>query len=71
MSNEMKGFKYKNIPPDSLALPVRNGEAKRYFAVIDEHGKLGMVFFPVRGRNDLTQRYFQEVARFFQLKIEN
>jgi len=67
INSETKGLKYQNIPSDSLALPIReDGEEKRYFAIIDAQGKLGMVFFPVTGRQDLTRRYFQEVKRFFQ-----
>ena len=73
MYNETTGFRYRNIPADSLALPKRaGGDEKRYFAVVDKHGKIGMVFFPVRGRQDLTRMYFRRVERYFKdLKNEN
>lgn len=65
MNSEMEGFRYRNIPVDSLALPFREGEGeKRYFAVIDKQGQIGMVFFPVMGRQELTQRYFKKVSRY-------
>ena len=65
--NETEGFKHRNITADSLAIPVssRYG-ALNYFAVLDTQGRIGMVFFPVRGRPELTQRYFREVLRYFQ-----
>jgi hypothetical protein len=66
MANETEGFKCRNIPADSLALPMSASEGeKRYFAVIDAQGRVGMVFFPTRGRSDLTRRYFNEISRFF------
>jgi len=65
MANETMGFKYRNIPADSLLIPVHNGVEKRYFAIIDSKGQINMVFFPVRGRPYLTRQYFREVARFF------
>ena len=67
LTHEMEGFRYRNIPADSLAMPVCVGKGEmRYFAIIDEQGQVGMVFLPVRGRKDLTQMYFKEVSRFFQ-----
>jgi hypothetical protein len=66
INSEPQGIRYRNIPSDSLALPVHVDEGeKRYFAVIDARGRVGMVFFPVRGRNDLTRRYFQAISRHF------
>jgi len=67
ISNEIREFNYRNIPPDSLAIPVsvREGE-KRYFAVLDADGHVDMVFFPARGQQKLTRQYFQMVAaRYF------
>jgi len=66
MVNEISDFRYRNIPADSLSFPIHNGEEKRYFAVIDKQGRIGMVFFPVKGRQDLTRRYFKEVASYFE-----
>jgi len=73
INSEVRGLNYRNIPPDSLPLPINKaGEHLRYFAVIDEHGDVGMVFFPTRGRQDLTRLYFKEVERYFlELKVEN
>ncbi len=66
MNSEINGLEYRNIPADSLALPIHKSEGeKRYFAVLDAQGRVGMVFFPVKGRQDLTRRYFREIARFF------
>ena len=66
MAAETEGFSHINIPPDSLPLPINsNGEDMRYFAVLDKHGQVGMVFFPTRGRQDLTRLYFNEIKRFF------
>ena len=70
IAHETEGFNVRNIPADSLALPAGKGSDVRYFAVIDQHGRVGMVFFPVRGRNDLTRQYFKRVEKHFQeLKI--
>jgi hypothetical protein len=66
LHSETAGFRFRNIPADSLALPASASEGeKRYFAVIDAQGRVGMVFFPTRGRSDLTRRYFNEISRFF------
>jgi len=66
IEKETQGFKYKNIPSDSLSLPLNMlYEEKRYFAVINEQGRIGMVFFPVTDHLYLTRRYLQEVARTF------
>jgi hypothetical protein len=66
MNSETNGLNYRNIPADSLTLPASASEGeKRYFAVINTQGRVGMVFFPTRGRSDLTQRYFNEISRFF------
>ena len=64
--NETRGLNYRNIHTDSMSLPVRNGEDMRYFAIMDGHGQIEMVFFPVKGRQSLTRRYFHEISRFFQ-----
>ncbi|MDR2040316.1 MAG: hypothetical protein LBQ60_20560 [Bacteroidales bacterium] len=66
INSETQGLKYRNIPPDSLALPIHADEGeKRYFAIMDTQGHVGMVFFPEKGRQDLTRRYFREIAKFF------
>lgn len=60
------GLRYKNIPADSLALPLHESEGEmRYFAVADAQGRVDMVFFPVKGHQNLTRRYLHEVAHFF------
>ena len=66
INSETNGFRFRNITTDSLAFPISKSEGeKRYFAVVDTQGRIGMVFFPTSGRRDLTQRYFQEIVRFF------
>jgi peroxiredoxin len=62
LSHELADFNYRNIPADSLIIPVQEPEgAKRYFAVIGEDGKIEMVFFPKKGHPAVTRSYFAAV----------
>jgi hypothetical protein len=64
MNSETNGLSCRNIPADSLALPVHETEGEmRYFAVADARGRIGMVFFPQAGRPGITQAYFREVKK--------
>jgi hypothetical protein len=64
LKNELADFRYKNIPSDSLIIPVNNIEGyQRYFAVVNKYGNIEMVFFPKRNCPELTKMYFTEIAK--------
>ena len=68
LNNELSGFNYQNISIDSLILPRHETEGeKRYFAVLDNEGKMEMVFFPKNGFPNITRAYFKEVEKRMQL----
>lgn len=67
LHTELADFNYQNILPDSLIVPKHETKGdKAYFAVITGDGKLEMVFFPVKGRSDITQAYLKEVEKRLQ-----
>lgn len=66
LKNELEKFNYKNIHKDSLSIPLdSDGIYRRYFAFMDDEGNINMVFYPIRGRPDLTQLYFSEIDDLF------
>ena len=66
LSNELAKFNYRNIPADSLLIPVYDGEQKSYFAWINNEGELDMVFIPDRNNVHYTRQYFLEVKKRLQ-----
>ena len=63
LRSELAKYNYRNIPADSLLLPVYEGEQKSYFAWLDNEGEIGMVFVPDINKPQYTRHYFQEVKR--------
>jgi hypothetical protein len=64
VKNDLIEFNFRNISKDSLTIPIdQEGTQRRYFAFVDDSGKISMVFFPIRGRTVLTQSYFSEVHK--------
>jgi hypothetical protein len=70
LSADLEKFNYKNIPRDSLIIPMHEGEEKSYFAWINNEGEIDMVFFPDKGKALLTRDYFLEVKRKLSQKAE-
>jgi len=64
-------FNYKNIPRDSLIIPVYEGEEKSYFALTNEDGEIGMVFFPDKDNVQHTRKYLLEVKKLLQASDNN
>ncbi|GAB6008832.1 hypothetical protein [Dysgonomonas reticulitermitis] len=64
LMNELSRFNYKNLSGHNLLVPVDlDMITKRYFACIDSIGKISMIFFPIRGKQELTQTYFSEISK--------
>ena len=63
LRNELEKYNYRNIPSDSLLLPVYGGEQKSYFAWLNSEGEIGMVFIPDINKPQYTRNYFQEIKR--------
>jgi hypothetical protein len=64
LMNELSRFNYKNLSVHNLLLPLDSDMIyKRYFACIDRMGKISMIYFPVRGKQKLTQTYFSEISK--------
>lgn len=62
LSKELAKFNYRNISADSVVIPVdSNGISKRYFALISKYGEPEMVFFPEKGKTELTKSYIKKV----------
>jgi len=66
LSNELEKYNYRNIPADSLLIPVYDGEPKSYFAWLNDEGEIGMVFVPDRNNVHHTRQYFLEIKRIIQ-----
>ena len=61
LGTELAKFNYRNIPRDSLFIPVHRGKEISYFAWINDSGEIDMVFIPDRDNIRLTQNFFLEV----------
>ena len=59
LSNELKGFRYKNIPEEDLGFPIdkQTGMETRYLGYINSEGDVEMCFMPLKNRQELTWRY--------------
>ena len=67
LNNELADFSYQNISIDLLIIPIHETEGtKPYFAMVNNVGKLEMVFFPKRSHTVITQAYFKEVEKRLQ-----
>ena len=71
LSAELAKYNYRNIPADSLLIPIYEGEPKSYFSWINSEGEINMVFVPDRSNVYLTRQYFLEVKRVIQNLGEN
>ena len=65
--NELSRFNYKYIPDSILTIPLTSELIHhRYFAYIDEKKNMSMIFFPIRGKSELTQMYFSEIDKMMR-----
>jgi len=65
LANQLTSFEYKNMSEKLLAFPRdENGFTQRYFALIDNKGNLGEIYFPERGNMKATKAYFQKVKGY-------
>ena len=71
LSAELAKYNYRNIPADSLLIPVYGGEPRSYFAWINSEGEIGMVFVPIRSNVHHTRQFFLEVKRRIKTSGEN
>ena len=71
LSAELSGYNYRNIPADSLIIPIYGGEQKSYFAWINSEGEIELVFVPNRSNVYHTRQFFIEVKRIIQMLEEN
>ena len=63
LSNELAKYNYRNIPTDSLLIPIYSGEQKSYFAWVNSKGEIDMVFVPDWNKVQFTRKYFIEVKK--------
>ena len=56
-------FRYMNVSTDSIKFPFHreNGTEQRFFAFIDEFGRLNSFFFPKKNMQDMTRIYLSGV----------
>ena len=71
LSAELSKYNYRNIPADSLLIPVYEGDRKSYFSWINSDGEIEMVFIPDRGNIHHTRQYFLEIKRLIRNLEEN
>jgi hypothetical protein len=71
LHNELANFNYRNIPADSLLIPIYGDEEKGYFAWTNHDGKIDMVFFPDEDKARHTHSFFREVKRRVQAIEDN
>ena len=71
LSSELSKFNYRNIPADSLHIPIYEGEQKSYFGWIGREGDIEMVFIPNRSNDSHTCLFFLEVKKKLQQLSEN
>ena len=69
LSNELRGFRYRNIPRDVLPFPIDRelGIETRYLGYIDHWGNIGMCFMPRRNETELTWRYLTLIRQYSSL----
>jgi hypothetical protein len=62
LKNMLHNLNYRNLPADSLCIPLskQDGTEKRYFAVINKKGEIGMVFFQDKTIKFIYFDYFQQ-----------
>ena len=70
LSTELAKYNYRNIPADSLHIPVYHGNPQSYFAWINNEGEIEMVFIPDINKPQYTRNYFQEVKRIINGRQE-
>ncbi|GEM_PF-3836348 len=60
----IKAFSDKDDLTDSVIIPVdSDGISKRYFALISGNGEPEKVFFPERGKTELTKLFLKRVQQ--------
>lgn len=67
LSNELKGFQYKNISDTISAFPINKqiGIKNRYMAYINNNGEIEMFFMPIKGESELTKKYLLKIKETF------
>lgn len=66
LSNELAKYNYRNIPCDSLLIPIYEGEEKSYFAWINNEREIEMVFIPDKNKFQDTRNYLLEMKQIIQ-----
>jgi hypothetical protein len=66
LSNELAKYNYRNIPSDSLYIPIFEGEKLSYFAFINNEGEIDMVFIPDKDHIQEIRNYFIEIKKLLQ-----
>ena len=66
LQSELAKFNYRNIPADSLLIPVYEGEKKSYFTWMNNKGEIDVVFLPDKNKFQHTYKFFMEVKRQLQ-----
>ena len=63
LRNKFSNFRYMNVSTDSIKFPFHreNGTEQRFFAFIDEFGRLNSFFFPKKNMQDMTRIYLSGV----------
>ena len=70
LGNELGKFNYRNIPADSLLIPIYDGVERSYFAWLNNDGEIDMIFLPDKNRVQHTRNYFREVKNLLKT-LEN
>lgn len=65
--NELKGFRYKNIPIKKANFPIdrRTYTEVRYMGYINDIGNIEMCFIPIKGECKLTWKYLSNIKNLF------
>ena len=63
LNSELSNFNYKNIPADSLLIPICNGKQRSYFIYVNNLGNVYIVFLPDEGNGKYTRDFLLEVRK--------
>lgn len=71
LSSELAKYNYRNIPADSLHIPIFIDEPKSYFAWLNNEGEIEMIFMPDINKPHYTRNFFLEVRRKIKMIDES
>ena len=66
LRQELANFNHRNVPVDSLLIPVYDGEEKSYFAWVNNDGEIDIVFLSGKNKFQHANKFFMEVKKLLQ-----